>query len=162
MPCSTSSSFLIWGRLQLTMWHCHIMCHFWQHEVALTVQPPATNGQRSGHASQWECSDFVMQFLYMVRVGIAVQHFAASGLRGMYLWLIPHLSIKRNTSPFLYQCWKWAMGAWHTIVVYHSDFTLHIFSISTRYLVRKLHNLHLFFMYIWAICAVPHVHEAII
>jgi len=26
----------------------------------------------------------VMQFLYMVSVGIAVQHFAASGLRGMY------------------------------------------------------------------------------
>jgi hypothetical protein len=70
----------------------HYMCQFWQHEVTLTVQPPASNGQRSGHASHGECPDFVMQFLYMVRVGIAVQHFAASGLKG----LIRHLNIKKK------------------------------------------------------------------
>lgn len=64
--------------------------------MALTAQPPASNDQRSGHASHWECPDFVIQFLYVVRVGIAVQHFAASGLRGMYLRLIQHLNIKKK------------------------------------------------------------------
>jgi hypothetical protein len=62
----------------------HYICHFWLCEVALTGQLPASKGQRSGHSSHFDCPDFVMYFLYTVRVGIAVQHFAASGLRGMH------------------------------------------------------------------------------
>jgi hypothetical protein len=95
------------------------MCYFWQHKVALTVQPPASNGQRSGHASQWECPDFVVQIL-------------CGESRNRY-------------------------SALCSIVVYDMDLILHIFSISTTYLVRKLYNSHLFCIYIWAICAVPHV-----
>jgi len=103
--CHVQAVLVFWyrGGCNLPTYHVtlpHYMCHFWQHEVVLTVQPPASNGQRSGRASHWEFPDFVMQFLYTVRVWIAVRHFAASGLRGMCSWLIQHLN-KKNLPSFI-------------------------------------------------------------